>query len=121
VEVDVFTHTLRRLYTMPSEDTRGIAAYVQNAAQNGWYLALLHAQTALDESQRRTSLLKDTVRRLREEVDSGEPFPAQERLSASTKKRRTVPVQREMERERSPLVSNTRPSGGGFSRHLDIL
>src|SRR5664280_2090795 len=32
----------------------------------------------------------------------------------------TVPVQREMERERSPLVSNTRPSGGGFSRHLGL-
>src|ERR1039457_1204717 len=31
-----------------------------------------------------------------------------------------VSVQREMERERSPLVSNTRPSGGGFSRHLGL-
>jgi hypothetical protein len=34
--------------------------------------------------------------------------------------RSPVPVQREMERERSPLVSNTRPSGGGFSRHLGL-
>ena len=42
------------------------------------------------------------------------------RFISDGRNRGSVPVQWEMERERSPLVKSSAPSGRGFSRHEEI-
>jgi hypothetical protein len=82
VDIDICTHTSRRLYAVPKSDAREKVDNVQTI-QGGWGIALVHAQKALDRSRARTRLLKTTVQKLQEKVDAGEPFPAQHRLDST--------------------------------------